>query len=129
LLINFTFDRSLIHQNYVVSNGIKVYQNYINIYSDEFLNNATLQSVSLIKLNSNSYHPINKTYEYSLQIEDEGLNPNYQLINITKTSGLNFNKMEISYYGANYANKTLYDSIYIVLLIIVLLIGVLILAV
>lgn len=124
--LNFDFDRTFINRYYDISDGKKVYLNYVNIYIDEFLDNTSIESIPTFMLNSNAFQPVNRTYEYSLQLEDEVLNRLNQQLLINQSGALTINKISISYIGINYSYYEYYITIIQILGIILFMIGILI---
>lgn len=107
--ISFTFDRNLIFSNYDISNGQRLYTSYINVYIEEFLDNTSTESIPIFTLNNAKYQPVNRTYQYSVQIEDESLQPLYQSFKIEKSPLTTINKVTLNYRGIGNTNYEFYQ--------------------
>lgn len=116
--ISFEFDRNLIWSNYDISNGERLYTSYINFYIDEFLDNTSIESIPFVTINNQKFQPVNMSYEYSFQIEDDTLMDLSQNIEIEKSDTLNINKIELTYRGIDVENYEFYQgAIYIITII------------
>ena len=127
--ISFDFNRNSISREYEISNGEKVYLNYVNIYIDDFSDNTSLNTLPTFMLNKNIYTPITRMYEYSLQLESETLNDSTQYLTIIKPANYTISNIEVSYYGSNYQYYTLYEDILWIIIIIMTLSGLAILVI
>lgn len=122
-IYSFNFSKEYISHIYTISEGRKVYQNYLNIYIDQFIDNTSIENLTQIQLNNQIYTPINKSYEYKLEIQDETLNNINQDILFSKTNGLNITRIDISYYGANYSYYDIYSILLPFLVLLIMVIG------
>ena len=129
LNISFDFNKNVISKEYEISNGEKIYLNYVNVYITEFLDNSSVSEIPLFTINKNSFQPINRSYEYSLEIESETLNQSTQYMTIAKTDTMTIDSIELSYYGANYQYYNLYNNFLIVIIIILGFLGLLLLVI
>lgn len=122
--ISFNFPKSYIPKFYEISNGEKVYTTYLNVYINDFLDNSTVNSLNIVGINSNYYQPVNVSYEYSFQIEDETLNDLVQAVSFNKTGSYTIDRIDISYYGVNAYNYDIYSNMIPMIVIVFMLIGV-----
>lgn len=124
LNIPFNFSKSYILKDYDISNGEIIKYTYLNIYIDDFLNNESTGLIPTLKLNNNEFQPVNRTYEYSLDIPQEGLNRLNQNLTITKSSDTVINRIEMSYYGSEYANTEIIEILTWFITIVLFLLGI-----
>lgn len=120
----FVFDQSYLDKYYEISNGEMIYLNHINVYCEEFKNNATSEYIESITINNNLYVPENLSYEYSLVLVPDSLNSKSQNLTIEKSSGLFIDKITISYKGADYNNNEDYDSLNLFITILLIFSGI-----
>lgn len=121
LNISFIFNEDVIRDYYLIKNNEKVYLNYLNIYIDEFNDNTSIYNISSFLLDKTLFTPIDKKYQYSLQLEPETLNPINQNLIINKESELNITTIELSYYGSNiiyYETYSFFMSIFLIMLVV-----------
>jgi len=125
LNLDFNFSKDYISEFYEISEGEKIYKNYLNIYCEEFKDNSTTENLISIQLNDNFYLPTNKSYEISLIILESSLNEESQNLKIEKSSNLTINKIELEYIGADYSYKDVYDHLAFTISILLIFFGIL----
>jgi len=125
LNLDFNFSKDYISKIYEISEGEKIYKNYLNIYCEEFKDNSTTENLTSIQLNDNFYIPENKSYETSLVIVESTLNDEIQHLEIKKSSGLTIDKIELEYIGADYRKKEIYDQVVFIASFLIIMFGVL----
>ena len=111
ITINFDFDREYISGIYQISDGEKIYQNYVNVYIDEYIENASESNISYYQLNNHVYVPENKSYQNSLMIIDGTLNEMSQVLTIHKDSALEIGKVTMDYIGADFENEDNFNNL------------------
>lgn len=116
--LSFNFDRDLIWSNYDISSGERLHTSYINFYFTEFLDNTTTEDIPLFYVNSQVFQPVNKSYEYSLQLEDDTLNAYTQTLRITKSNTLVIDKIDLTYRGIDSTNYEFYQGVIYIITII-----------
>ncbi len=125
LNLNFNFSKDYISKIYEISEGEKIYKNYLNIYCEEFKYNSTTENLTSIQLNDNLYIPTNKSYETSLVLVESTLNDEIQHLEIKKSSNLTIDKIELEYIGADYGKKEIYDQVVFIASFLIIMFGVL----
>lgn len=131
LNLQFEFDPDYITKYSTISNGEKLYHTYLNVFCNEFKDNSTNESLTSLTLNNNFYLPTNKSYETSLVITEETLNPysNIQHLTIEKSANLTIDKVTLEYIGLNYNNKETYNLLSTTIAIIIIFSGILLVAI
>jgi len=124
LNLDFNFSKDYISKIYEISEGEKIYKNYLNIYCEEFKDNSATEEITSIQLNDNFYLPTNKSYETSLVLVESTLNDEIQHLEIKKSSGLTINKIELEYIGADYRKKEIYDNFAFIISILLIFFGI-----
>lgn len=117
---NFDFNKDYISQIYEISEGERIYKNYLNLYIEEFKNNITAENLTTIQLNNDLYIPENKSYHISCMLIEDTLKDFKQEIKLTKSAGLTIDKITLEYKGADYSKKEMYEqSIFLICLLII----------
>lgn len=124
---DFNFSKNYISNYYEVSNDNKIYLNYLNVYIEEFLDNSSTTDIPTFKLNNNEYQPINRTYEYSLQIEDNSLKDLEQNLLVNKSINMTISQITLSYKGADFTYFSNYETLMAIVGFLFIIFGILVL--
>jgi len=123
--LEFNFSSDYISKIYKISEGDKLYQNYLNVFIDEFKDNTTNETLSYVQLNSNLYIPVNKSYQISCMIIEDTLDEDYQTIEIEKSDDLVIDKITLEYRGADYEKREQYNTSVFLLSLLIIFFGIL----
>lgn len=121
----FNFDKDYISKIYKISEGEKIYKNYLNLYTDEFKDNTTIYNLTAIQLNNDLYIPENKSYHISCMLIEDTLKDLKQEIELTKSAGLKIDKITLEYKGADYSKKEMYEWAIFLLVMLIICLGIL----
>ena len=122
--LQFNFTKDYISKIYVISDGGKIYKNYLNFFINDFRDNTTTKNITYFQLNDYLYSTENKSYETSLIIVEETLNKEFQNIEIEKSTDLVIDKITLEYRGATYDYKNEYDIIIFLLSLLIIFFGI-----
>ena len=117
--LNFTFNKEYISNFYKINGGETIYLNYINVFIDDFKIAEPDDIIEYYILNNNMYVPQNESYQTSLMLIEGTLNSKNQQLVIYKDSDLAISKITMDYIGADYMNYNNYNTLIILMCLII----------